>query len=114
MSLIATTTKADFKKHVLDNDKVVLVDFWAEWCPPCRMMSPILEQVAAKLDDSVDIVKLNVEESADNNALAGLFRISSIPNMKIFKDGKVVDEIVGLTQAHELEARLKKLADSSK
>lgn len=107
MTLITTTTKQAFDDAVLKSDKVVLVDFWAEWCPPCRAMSPILHAVADKLDKDVDIVKVNIEDSADNAKLASEYGVQSIPNMNIFKGGKVVDTVIGMVPQAVLEDTLK-------
>lgn len=96
MTLYNTTTKQEFEDKVLKSDKVVLVDFWAQWCPPCHAMSPILASVAKDLDDTTDVVKINVEESTDNNALAAEHQVQSIPNMVIYKGGKQVDNIIGM------------------
>ncbi len=106
MSLINTTTNDEFTKNVLESNKLVLVDFWAEWCPPCRAMAPILETTAKKMDKSVDIVKVNIEATDDNAALAQKYGVQGIPNMQIFKDGKVVDQLVGLRPADVLEDEL--------
>lgn len=108
MTVVATTTKQAFEDKVLKSDKVVLVDFWAEWCPPCRAMSPILHAVGDKLDKDVDIVKVNIEESPDNATLASEYGVQSIPNMNIFKDGKVVDTIIGMVPQPVLEDTLQK------
>ena len=69
MALYNTTTRAEFEDKVLNNEKTVLVDFWAEWCPPCRAMAPILHDVAEAMDKDVDIVKVNIEDGVDNAAL---------------------------------------------
>ncbi len=108
MSLINTTTKDEFSKHVLKNSKLVLVDFWAEWCPPCRAMAPILDATAKKMDESVDIVKVNIEATDDNAALAQQYGVQGIPNMQIFQDGKMVDQLVGMRPADVLEDELTK------
>ena len=106
MALYNTLTKQDFDEKVLNSDKVVLVDFWAQWCPPCRMMAPILEQTARAMDKTVDIVKIDIEESPDNQQLAQQYGVQGIPNMQIFKNGAVVDELVGMRPAPVLEKEL--------
>lgn len=108
MALIVTTTKEEFEEKVLKSKKVVLVDFWAEWCPPCRAMAPSLEKVAKAMDADVDVVKVDTEASRDNAVLAGEYDVRSIPNMNIFKDGKVVDTIIGMVPQNFLESELKK------
>lgn len=109
MALLNTTTKAQFKDKVLHSDKVVLVDFWAVWCMPCRMMAPALESVSRNMDDKLDVVKVNIEQSQDNGMLAQKYGVRGIPNMQIFKEGKVIKEIVGMRPAVALEAELRAL-----
>lgn len=106
MSVINTVSKQDFKDKVVDSDNVVLVDFWAEWCPPCRAMAPILSAVDRKFD-GLDVVKINIEESQDNAALAQEHGVSGIPNMIIYKGGKQVKNLVGMRPAPVLENELK-------
>lgn len=108
MALYNTTTKQEFEEKVLKSDKLVLVDFWAEWCPPCRAMAPILHDVADEMDANVDIVKVDIEANADNAALAGEYQVRSIPNMIVFKGGKVVDTLIGAMPKPALEDSLKK------
>ncbi|MDD3646800.1 MAG: thioredoxin [Candidatus Gracilibacteria bacterium] len=79
---------------------VVLVDFWAEWCGPCQMMIPILDELTGVMGDKAKVAKVNVDE---NPALAAQFRVMSIPTMIIFKDGKPVEQIVGVRQVSELK-----------
>lgn len=107
MALYNTSTQKEFEEKVLQSDKTVLVDFWAIWCPPCRMMAPVLEAAAKKLDEKLDVVKLDVEASDDNKALAQHYEIRGIPNMKVFKNGTVVKELVGARPQHVLEDELK-------
>lgn len=106
MPLYNTVTKDEFDSHVTSG-RAVLVDFWADWCPPCHMMAPVLEAIAQKVGDA-DIVKVNIEASGDNGVLANEHRIQSIPNMKLFKDGKVVEEFIGVTSSSVLMDALKK------
>ncbi len=89
---ILTVTQENFQTAVLKADKPVLVDFWASWCGPCRMVAPILEELAGELDGKVQIAKLNVDENQD---LAIQFRISSIPAFLLFKNGEVVERAAG-------------------
>jgi len=84
---------------------VVLVDFWAEWCGPCQMMLPILEELSTKMEWKAKIAKLNVDESP---SIAAQFRIMSIPTLIVFKDGQPVEQLIGVQQADQLEAVLNK------
>lgn len=84
---------AEFEKEVLDSKGLVLLDFWAEWCGPCRQLGPILEEVSKEMGDKVKILKMNVDDSPNT---AANFGIRSIPTMYLFKDGKQVDTKVGL------------------
>ena len=104
MAAIQHVSDVDFDEKVLKNDKPVLVDFWAEWCGPCRMIAPILEEIAAT-QDKLDIVKLNTDE---NPEITAAYRITSIPALKVFSNGEVVKEIIG---AKPKAALLRDLAD---
>ena len=84
---------------------VVLVDFWAEWCGPCQMMLPILEELSTRMEGKAKIAKLNVDE---NPNIAAQFRVMSIPTLIIFKDGQPVEQLVWVQQADALEATLNK------
>lgn len=94
----------DFEELIEASEVPVLVDFWADWCGPCQMQTPILEQVADTLSEEAVIAKLNVDESQD---IAIAYGVASIPTMIIFKDGKEADRIVGLTEAEKITERIK-------
>jgi thioredoxin 1 len=86
------TTDASFAVDVLQSDKPVLVDFWAEWCGPCKMVGPVLEEIAGENADKISIVKVNIDE---NPGAARDYQIMSIPTMALFQGGKIVKSIVG-------------------
>lgn len=89
---VHTLTKQNFKKEALEADRTVLVDFWAPWCGPCRMVSPIVDEIAEE-EPSVKVCKINVDEEPE---LAAQYRVMSIPTLLVLKDGKVADGSVGL------------------
>lgn len=97
---VVTVTQDTFEEEVLASDRPVVVDFWAPWCGPCRMLAPIFEQLAARHGERVKFAKLNVDE---NQALAAQYRVMSIPTLIVFKDGQPVEQIVGLRPEPELE-----------
>jgi thioredoxin 1 len=96
-------TDADFATEVLASEKPIMVDFWAEWCGPCRAVSPILDQIATEHSDKIEIVKLNVDLNPDT---AMKYQITSIPTMKVFKGGEVVKTVIGAKPKPALEAEL--------
>jgi thioredoxin 1 len=85
-------TTASFQADVLDNKKPVMVDFWAEWCGPCRMVSPILDEIATEYAEKIDIVKVNVDQEPE---LAMKYGVTSIPMMAVFQGGEVAKQMVG-------------------
>lgn len=98
---MATTiiTKDNFKAEVLDYKGTVLVDFWADWCGPCRMLSPIVDEVAAE-NPGIKVGKINVDEQQE---LSAQFGIMSIPTLLVFKDGKKISESIGLIPKEQIE-----------
>lgn len=101
MGKVLSLNNSNFKGEVIESKGLVLVDFWADWCGPCKMLAPILEELSGETE--AKICKVNVDESGD---LAGDHGIRSIPTMIIFKDGVKVDQIVGLRQKSELLEKL--------
>ncbi|MDR2402944.1 MAG: thioredoxin [Spirochaetaceae bacterium] len=106
MGLEVTITSGNFKDEVLQSPVPVLVDFWADWCRPCKAVAPILEQIAEAYSGRIKIGKVNVDEEND---LAGQHSIVSIPTMFLYKDGKVVRQVTGALPRHELEQLFKNL-----
>jgi len=98
-------TDQSFQEDVLASDKPVLVDFWAEWCGPCRMVAPVLEEIAEQHSDKLTVAKLNIDE---NPRISQRYQVMSIPQMSVFKGGEIVKTIVG---AKPKSALLRDLSD---
>ncbi len=96
-------TKENFEQEVLQSDIPVLVDFWATWCGPCRMIAPAVEEIANEREGSLKVGKVNVDEQSE---IAMQFGIQSIPTLLLFKDGKVVDSAIGYRTKEQLDAWL--------
>ena len=103
MSAAHEVTDATFQDEVRNSSDTIMVDFWAEWCGPCRAVSPILDAIASENPDKLKIVKLNVD---DNPQMAMKYQITSIPAMKVFRGGEVVKTVIGAKPKPALEADL--------
>jgi len=105
MSALPDVSQSTFQTDVLASDKPVLVDFWAPWCGPCKMLAPVVEKVAGAMSDRITFVKLNTDEAP---SLAGEYQVSGIPCLILFKGGKAVDRIVGFVNESTITSMLNK------
>ena len=107
-SLVVKVTDDTFQDLVLSSSlgKAVLVDFWAEWCPPCHMLSPVLEEIAAELSDKLIVAKVNVDE---NQVTAQRYRVLAMPTLSVFRKGEVISQVVGARPKRRLLADLNAL-----
>src|ERR1700751_1510587 len=106
MSKAMAITEANFKSEVLDSAQPVLLDFWAEWCGPCRMVGPVVEELSKDYGDRAMVGKVDVDSNAN---ISSMFGIRNIPTILFFKGGKVVDKQVGAVPKSVLDAKLKAL-----
>jgi thioredoxin 1 len=106
-SPIVTLDDSNFEKEVTQSDQTVLVDFWAPWCGPCKMIAPLLDEIATEKAGSVKVAKVNVDE---NQSLSVQFNVRAIPALLFFKNGQLRDQVVGMTTRKDLLGRLDALA----
>ena len=106
MSELMEFTDGNFESEVVKSDKPCLVDFWAEWCGPCRMVGPVVEEIAKEYAGKLKVGKLNVD---NNNKTAVQYGIMSIPSLLFFNGGKVVDQVIGAVPKKQLVQRLEKI-----
>jgi len=104
---VSEFTDQNFETEVLKSTQPVLVDFWAEWCGPCKQLGPMLDELATEYDGKVKIAKVNID---DHQNLAVQYRINSIPTLLFFKNGQVVDQVVGLKSKKDFKAKLDQLS----
>ncbi len=100
---VVKLNSSNFEEEVLKCEKKVLVDFYADWCGPCKMMSPVIDEIAKTESDKIKVCKLNVDEASD---IAGEYGVMSIPTLIFFENGNVVDTVVGLTSKSDILFRI--------
>jgi thioredoxin 1 len=104
---IVTATESNFNDEVLKSTTPVLVDFWAEWCGPCKMLGPVLDELATEYGGKVKIAKVNID---DHQNLAAQYRVTAIPTLLVFKNGQVMEQMVGAKSKRDLKASLDRAA----
>ncbi|MGI8436773.1 MAG: thioredoxin [Chthoniobacterales bacterium] len=102
-----TVDEANFDAEVTQSQKPVLVDFWAEWCGPCKMIAPVLDEIAKEKGDSIKVAKVNIDH---NQSLSLKFNVRAIPTLLFFKNGQVVDQVTGMTSKKDLLGRIEAVA----
>jgi thioredoxin 1 len=107
MENAVTLTESNFDREVNNSDKPVLVDFWAEWCGPCKLIAPLIDEIAREKGDAIKVGKVNIDE---NQNLSFKFNIRAIPTLLIFKNGQVRDQVTGMTSKQDLVGRIEALA----
>jgi thioredoxin 1 len=100
---VAEVTDTNFQAEVIESEVPVLVDFWAPWCGPCRMVAPVVEEIAQEKGEALKVVKMNIDENQDT---AMQFNVLSIPTLMVFRDGQVAKTVVGAYPKRKLEAEL--------
>lgn len=105
MSNVKDVTAESFRREVIESDKPVIVDFWADWCGPCKKLSPLLDQIAVEFEGKLKVVKINVDEQRN---LGAMYQIMSLPSVLIFNKGEKVDEFVGLRSKSDIVAQVQK------
>ncbi|WP_342318740.1 thioredoxin [Corynebacterium mayonis] len=103
MSAPIDVTQSTFKSEVIESDKPVVVDFWAEWCGPCKKIAPVLDEIASEMSDKVKVAKVDVDAE---RGLGAMFQVMSIPTLLIFKNGQMVDQMTGVQPKGDILARL--------
>ena len=106
-STTVTIDEANFETEVTQSQKPVLVDFWAEWCGPCKMIAPLLDEIAREKGDQIKVGKINIDH---NQSLSVKFNVRAIPTLLFFKNGQVVDQVTGMTSKKDLLGRIENVA----
>jgi thioredoxin 1 len=101
-----TVSDADFQKTVLDEKKPVLVDFWAPWCGPCKMVGPVIEELAEEYKDKIVVAKVNVDDNPDS---AGTYGVMSIPTIAFFKNGQIVKTLIGAQPKDSIKSAIQEI-----
>ncbi|MEW5758235.1 MAG: thioredoxin [Candidatus Omnitrophota bacterium] len=94
---------SNFKKEIIENKEIALVDFWANWCGPCKMIAPLIDEIAKDYDGKIKVAKLNIDDAAD---IASQYGIMSIPTLLFFKNGQVVGQVVGAISKSEIKEKI--------